>query len=1031
MVSITRGVTSLRWKASLKALQNRSFHVKTIDYQVADISSKQFANIYNGNPKDLSKELDVFSKRHIGPSPNDVSKMLKTIGYDDLSTFISAVIPEKILEKKPLNLKAPKQGYTEQEMLRELKKIANLNKFDVKNLIGKGYYGTILPPVIQRNLLENPQWYTSYTPYQPEISQGRLESLLNFQTIITELTGLPIANASLLDEGTSAAEAMSLSFNLSKQKKSIYLIDTNIHTQTKSVLRTRAKPLNIEIKEVDLYNLSKIKDILSENNVSGLLIQYPATDGSIASIESLSKLSQLIHDKKGLLTVASDLMALTLLKPPSTFNADIVLGSSQRFGVPVGFGGPHAAFFSVTNKLSRKIPGRIVGITKDRLGNNAYRLALQTREQHIKRDKATSNICTAQALLANIAAMYVVYHGPKGLKNISQKIFAITTILAKFINSENSDFKVLNKNWFDTLTIELPNSVVADNFLEKALNQYNINVFKVDDNAISLSVDETVKQKDLESLIELFANESKINATNFVQNSKFEEFPTELSRSDNYLNQPVFNNYHNETAMLRYMTRLQMKDLSLANSMIPLGSCTMKLNATTEMIPITWPQFANIHPFQPKNQVQGYYELMNSLEHDLCELTGFDDVSLQPNSGAQGEFTGLRVIRRYLEDQGLTNRNICLIPVSAHGTNPASAAMCGLKVVPIACLKNGSLDLVDLKAKAEQYKDNLAAAMITYPSTYGLYEPGIKDAIDIVHENGGQLYLDGANMNAQLGLTSPGFLGADVCHLNLHKTFAIPHGGGGPGIGAIGVKSHLQPFLPGHDIMTVENTAGTNKAIDAVCSSAFGNALVLPISFAFIKMLGNEGVPFVSSMAILNANYLVSRLKDHYKILFIGEEDKISKHCAHEFIIDLREFKEHHIEAIDIAKRLQDYGFHAPTLAFPVPGTLMVEPTESEDLNELNRFIDSMISIRSEIDAFIAGKPEGKVLMNAPHSLEDLIISKDWETRGYTREQAAYPLPFLKDSKFWPVVARVDDIYGDMNLICSCPSIEDVVESQK
>ena len=1036
MVGITRAAVSSKWASNcaLRSLKHRSFHTNTVCFQAAkataDISSAQFSAVYNGNPKDLSKELDVFLRRHVGPSPADVSKMLKSLGYNDFSSFISAVIPEKVLEKRPLKLQAPEQGFTEQQMLEELKKVADLNNYKVRNFIGKGYYGTVLPPVVQRNLLENPQWYTSYTPYQPEISQGRLESLLNFQTIITELTGLPIANASLLDEGTAAAEAMLMSFHATKGKKNVYLVDAKVHAQTMSVLRTRALPQNIELKFVNPYDTAAVEAELATGKVSGVLIQYPATDGSIASLEKLTQLSKLVHDKKGLVSVASDLMALTQLKPPSAFGADVVLGSSQRFGVPMGFGGPHAAFFSVTNKLSRKIPGRIVGVTKDRLGNQAYRLALQTREQHIKRDKATSNICTAQALLANIAAMYVVYHGPQGLKNISERIFAITSILAGFINSGNSGFSVVNENWFDTLTIKVPTGSSADAVLATALNKFNINLYKVDAQTVSLSIDETTKDTDLKALINLFATDaSAVNAAELVSNAKFEDFPAELKRTDDFLAQPVFNTYHNETAMLRYMTRLQMRDLSLANSMIPLGSCTMKLNATTEMIPITWPQFANIHPFQPKDQVKGYYELIDSLEHDLCQITGFDAISLQPNAGAQGEYSGLRVISTYLKDQGQEHRNICLIPVSAHGTNPASAAMGGLKVIPIACLKNGSLDLVDLKAKAEQYKDSLAAAMITYPSTYGLYEPGIKDAIEIVHANGGQVYLDGANMNAQLGLTSPGFLGADVCHLNLHKTFAIPHGGGGPGVGAIGVKSHLQPYLPKHDIMEVENS--TDKSIDAVCSSAFGNSLVLPISYAFIKMLGNQGVPFVSSMAILNANYLVGRLQDHYKILFISEEDRVSKHCAHEFIIDLREFKEGHVEAIDIAKRLQDYGFHAPTLAFPVPGTLMVEPTESEDINELNRFVDAMISIRGEIDACIRGEPAGNVLKNAPHSLEDLLISKDWETRGYTREQAAYPLPFLKNGKFWPVVARVDDMYGDMNLMCTCPSVSEVAESQK
>lgn len=1003
---------------------NRSFHISTINLNqsvktAADISTEQYTDLYQNGIKNLDTSLDTFLRRHMGPSPVDMKSMLSKMGYSNLSSFIKNVVPSNILQLPVLQIDAPKKGYTEQQLLENLKQIADKNNYKVKNLIGKGYYGTVLPPVIQRNILESPEWYTSYTPYQPEISQGRLESLLNFQTIVSDLTGLPIANASLLDEGTAAGEAMLLSFNQAKRKKLKYVIDKRLHEQTKDVLRTRAKPFDIEIVELDCYKEDEILPYLTkEKDISGCMIQYPATDGSIISQSTLTKISDLTHQKKGLLTVNSDLMALTLLKPPSEFKADIVLGSTQRFGVPMGFGGPHAAFFAVTDKLSRKIPGRIVGISKGRLGEQAYRLALQTREQHIKRDKATSNICTAQALLANMAANYVVYHGPQGLTNIAKRIYGLTTILADIIK-QNGIHKVANNSWFDTLTIKLNDKYNSKDFLKLALDEYNINLFQQDSETVSLSFDETVTLADLQKLILLFNEGVAVD----IDANKIPELPNDQKRTDKILQHEVFNKYHSETAMLRYLHRLQSRDLSLANSMIPLGSCTMKLNSTVEMLPISWPQFANLHPFQPADQVTGFQELADSLAKDLASITNFDAVTLQPNSGAQGEYTGLRIIKTYLDSIGEKQRNVCLIPVSAHGTNPASAAMCGLKVVPVACKRDGSLDLVDLKAKAELHKDKLAAIMVTYPSTYGLYEPGVKDAIDIVHANGGQVYLDGANMNAQLGLTSPGFLGADVCHLNLHKTFAIPHGGGGPGVGAVGVCSHLTPFLP-TNVVAPPSTA-TKQSINAISSSANGNSLVLPISYSFVKMLGSEGIPFASSVAVLNANYMMTRLKEHYKILFVNEENDI-KHCGHEFIIDLRDYKEHHVEAIDIAKRLQDYGFHAPTLAFPVPGTLMVEPTESENLAELNRFVDALISIKGEIDAFIAGKPEGLVIKNAPHSLEDVVGSKDWDSRGYTREMAAYPLPYLKHNKFWPVVTRVDDTYGDINLICSCPTVEEV-----
>lgn len=1004
---------------------NRPFGLVRLQLRsVADVSLERYGKVYGAKPGSLDRPLDSFPRRHLGPSPENVEYMLKSMDYKGLNSFVEALVPSNILKKRSLELEAPVKGFGEQEMLEHMAKIAEKNHYKVRNFIGKGYYGTFLPAVIQRNLLECPEWYTSYTPYQPEISQGRLESLLNFQTVVSDLTGLPVANASLLDEGTAAGEAMLLSFHASRKKKTKYVVDKRVHEQTKAVLRTRAEPFKLEIVEIDCTDVEGAVGTLKDPKVAGCLVQYPATDGSILSGDILSKLSEAVHSHKSHMSVASDLMALTLLKPPAQFGADIVLGSTQRFGVPMGYGGPHAAFFSVIDSLNRKIPGRIVGVSKDRLGKTALRLALQTREQHIKRDKATSNICTAQALLANVAANYAVYHGPEGLKDIAKRIYGMTTILAKAIDS--SSHSLVNDSWFDTLTIKLGNKITSKELLEKALKEYNTNMFAVDQSTVSLSLDETTTKQDLENMIKLFTNSS--NPSDFMPSVEdFPQFPQELLRTDSFLTNEVFNIHHSETAMLRYLHRLQSRDLSLANSMIPLGSCTMKLNSTVEMMPITWPQFANAHPFQPADQVQGYKELLASLEKDLCSITGFDGVSLQPNSGAQGEYTGLRVIRSYLDKKGESHRNVCLIPVSAHGTNPASAAMCGMKVVPVNCLSDGSLDLKDLEAKVRKHEKDLAAVMITYPSTYGLFEPGVQEAFELVHQYGGQVYLDGANMNAQVGLTSPGDLGADVCHLNLHKTFAIPHGGGGPAGAPICVKSHLIPHLPKHDVVEMITGTGSEDSIHPVGSAPYGNPLVLMISYAYIKMMGSEGLPFSSVIASLNANYMMTRLKEHYKILFITNGGS-NKHCAHEFIIDLRDYKNKGVEAIDIAKRLQDYGFHAPTLAFPVPGTLMVEPTESENLEELDRFVDALVAIKGEIDALIAGEPKGQLLKNAPHSLEDLISSEDWASRGYTREQAAYPLKFLKYNKFWPLVARLDDTYGDMNLICTCPSVEEVAK---
>lgn len=969
------------------------------------------------SPVDNLKPLDTFQRRHLGPNTSDVDSMLQTLGYNDIELFIKAVVPENILIQRKLSVQ-PENGYTETQMLERLAEIAGKNKV-YRTFIGKGYYNTITPPVIKRNILESPEWYTSYTPYQPEISQGRLESLLNFQTVISDLTGLPVANASLLDEGTAAAEALSLSFSNSKKKKTKYVVDLDIHPQTLSVLKTRALPLNVEIVQLNLSSPQAIEQLESiKSEVSGVLLQYPASSGEIVDYAHLLKISEIIHSTKGLFAVATDLLALTLLKPPSAFGADIALGSSQRFGVPVGYGGPHAGFFSVVKSLNRKIPGRIVGVSKDRLGNSAMRLALQTREQHIKRDKATSNICTAQALLANMASNYAVYHGPEKLKLIAKRVYGFTTLLAEEIAKKHT---VVNNKWFDTLTIKLEGHT-ADELLKTAVDKYQINLFKVDNSTVSLSLDETVTEQDLQNLTDIFTG-TPIVISSIPQ---FPSFPKELTRDDEILSNPVFHLHHSETAMLRYLHLLQSRDLSLANSMIALGSCTMKLNGTVEMIPISWPEFGAIHPFVPKDQAAGYAELISELEQDLADITGFAATTLQPNSGAQGEFTGLKVIKAYLESKGEHHRNICLIPVSAHGTNPASAAMSNFKVVPVKCLNNGSLDLVDLEEKIAQHKDNLAAIMITYPSTYGLFEPGVKTAIDMIHANGGQVYLDGANMNAQVGITSPGDLGADVCHLNLHKTFAIPHGGGGPGVGPICVAKHLIPFLPKHDIIEIDGQS--EKSIDSVSSAPYGSASILPISYSYIKLLGAAGLPFSTSIAILNANYMMNRLREFYDVAFVGQDD--IKFCGHEFILDLRKFKSQGLEAIDVAKRLQDYGFHAPTLAFPIPGTLMIEPTESENKQELDRFCDALISIRGEIDALIAGDSLGQVLKNSPHSLSDIISSQDWETRGYTREQAAYPLPYLMTNKFWPPVSRLDDTYGDLNLMCTCPSVEDVVNNQ-
>ncbi|KXL45733.1 hypothetical protein M433DRAFT_58286 [Acidomyces richmondensis BFW] len=966
--------------------------------------------------------LDTFPRRHIGPSSATAAEMLNALDppAKSLDEFVQSVLPRTILSKKDLKIEGPmpesgamgtnEGGYSESQLISRLREIAGENRV-YKSYIGCGYAGTKVPEVIKRNILENPAWYTSYTPYQPEISQGRLESLLNFQTMVSDLTGLAIANASVLDEPTAAAEAMTLSVNslpMARQRRAtkVYLVSHLCHPQTIAVLESRAQGFGITIEVADLLKDDcKRVDEIGEDLV-GVLAQYPDTLGGVNDFRSLA---EKVHKLQGTFAVGTDLLALTLLTPPGEFGADVAFGNAQRFGVPFGFGGPHAAFFAVSEKHKRKIPGRLVGLSKDRLGDNAARLALQTREQHIRREKATSNICTAQALLANMSAMYAIYHGPHGLKRIAEKVARMAQVIAQGL--EQAGWEVRKPVAFDTIVVK---KAQADLFAQKAVTNGLLNFRVVDREHIGITVDETVGKKQVEEILRAFTTD-EIDVVKLAEESEATaSVPDSLKRTSPYLTHPVFNSYHSETELLRYMHHLQSKDLSLVHSMIPLGSCTMKLNATTEMIPISWPEFANIHPFAPADQTLGYQILIKELEQDLAEITGFAAVSLQPNSGAQGEFTGLRVIRKYQEQQPGKKRDICLIPVSAHGTNPASAAMAGMRVVTIKCdHKTGNLDMADLKAKCEKHSEELGAIMITYPSTFGVFEPDVKEACELVHRHGGQVYMDGANMNAQIGLCSPGEIGADVCHLNLHKTFCIPHGGGGPGVGPIGVAKHLAPFLPGHPLV---HNVGGSKAIAPVSGAPWGSASILPISWAYIKMMGARGLTHATKITLLNANYILSRLKPHYPILYTNENGR----CAHEFILDVRKFKETAgIEAIDVAKRLQDYGFHAPTMSWPVANTLMIEPTESESKAELDRFCDALISIRAEIAQVEEGKQprEGNVLKMAPHTVKD-IVTGNWEARPYDREKAAYPLPWLKSKKFWPSVTRLDDAYGDLNLFC-------------
>ncbi|KAK2734713.1 glycine decarboxylase subunit P [Myotisia sp. PD_48] len=980
-------------------------------------------------PTDPSQPLDTFPRRHIGPTATTAEQMLRALDppAKDLDEFVQSVLPAGVLSAKEMNVTSPEAtsklpadrvhgGLGESDMIKLLESYRRNIDATGRSMIGGGYYGTIVPPVIQRNVLENPAWYTSYTPYQPEISQGRLESLLNFQTVAADLTGLPVANASVLDEATAAAEAMTMSWATQpaakqKQEGKVFIASHLCHPQTLAVMRSRAEGFGIRLQVGDIMadNFKLVKE--QGDKLIGVLAQYPDTEGGICDFQSLS---DNIHQQGGTLSVATDLLALTVLKAPGEFGADIAFGNAQRLGVPMGFGGPHAAFFACSDKYKRKIPGRIIGVSKDRLGNRALRLALQTREQHIRREKATSNICTAQALLANMTAFYAVYHGPEGLKAIAERIMTLTGYLrdslrALGLNVLTGGNLGENAAVFDTLTIETGSSAEADSIVDSAFAS-SFYLRRIASNKVGISLDETTGLQDVQKLLGVLSGLKNGQAPKEVTGDlPSVPVPEAVRRTSPYLTHPVFNSHHSETEMLRYIQHLVSKDLSLAHSMIPLGSCTMKLNATTEMVPIGWPEFNSLHPFSPSKVVKGYVDMVEDLQQQLSDITGMAEVTIQPNSGAQGEFAGLRVIKKYLDTKGTPGkRNICLIPVSAHGTNPASAAMAGMKVVPIKCdTATGNLDVADLRAKCEKHKDELGAIMITYPSTYGVYEPAIKEVCEVVHKYGGQVYMDGANMNAQIGLCSPGEIGADVCHLNLHKTFCIPHGGGGPGVGPIGVAEHLRPFLPSHPLS--EHLLAKRPAdVDSppISAAPFGSASILPITFSYINMMGSKGLTHATKITLLSANYILSRLKPHYPILYTNANGR----CAHEFILDVRQFKATcGIEAIDIAKRLQDYGFHSPTMSFPVANTLMIEPTESESKAELDRFCDALISIRQEIAAIERGdQPKDKNVMKlAPHTQRDLLTT-EWD-RPYSRENAAYPLPYLLEKKFWPSVTRVDD----------------------
>ncbi|MGF1554820.1 aminomethyl-transferring glycine dehydrogenase [Paucihalobacter sp.] len=943
-----------------------------------------------------------FALRHIGPRPEDQTEMLRYIGAKSMDALIEQAIPDNIKLKNELDLEAP---MSEQEYLVHMNELSKKNKV-YKTFIGLGYHPSILPAVIQRNILENPGWYTAYTPYQAEIAQGRLEALLNFQTMVTDLTGMEIANASLLDESTAAAEAMTLLFAVrdrDQKKNNInkFFVSDQILPQTLSLLQTRAVPIGIELV------IGNESDFNHTSDFFGAIVQYPGKHGQISDIKTfISK----ANDNNIKVAVAADILSLIKLEAPGKFGADVVVGTTQRFGIPMGYGGPHAAYFATKDMYKRELPGRIIGVTKDLNGNRALRMALQTREQHIKRDKATSNICTAQVLLAVMAGMYAVYHGPKGLTFIANHVHNLTATLSDAISKLG--LEQLNQSYFDTLLVKANAKAI------KPIAERNkVNFYYPSEDTISISINEITSLSDINLIVSIFAEAQGTTASTITKIVEANSIPESLQRKSGFLSLPIFNQYHSETELMRYIKRLERKDLSLNHSMISLGSCTMKLNAAAEMLPLSMFKWGNIHPFVPLNQAKGYQLVLKKLEEQLNEITGFAGTSLQPNSGAQGEYAGLMVIRAYHLSRGDAHRNICIIPSSAHGTNPASAVMAGMKVIVTKSSENGNIDVEDVREKAELHKDNLAALMVTYPSTHGVYESAIKEITQIIHDNGGQVYMDGANMNAQVGLTNPGNIGADVCHLNLHKTFAIPHGGGGPGVGPICVAKQLVPFLPGNSIIET----GGSQAITAISAAPFGSALACLISYGYIKMLGSKGLKQSTEVAILNANYIKERLNGYYNTLYTGERGR----AAHEMIIDCRPFKEQGIEVVDIAKRLMDYGFHAPTVSFPVAGTMMIEPTESESKEEMDRFCDAMISIKEEIDTLDKNELNN-VLKNAPHTL-DMITSDEWYF-PYSREKAAFPLAFVRDNKFWPTVRRVDEAYGDRNLICTCAPIEDYME---
>ncbi|CAA3014502.1 glycine dehydrogenase (decarboxylating), mitochondrial [Olea europaea subsp. europaea] len=953
---------------------------------------------------DALKPSDTFPRRHNSASPEEKSKMAEYAGFNSLDALIDATVPKSI---RIDSMRLPKfdEGLTEAQMIEHMKKLASRNKV-FKSYIGMGYYNTFVPPVILRNIMENPGWYTQYTPYQAEIAQGRLESLLNFQTMITDLTGLPMSNASLLDEGTAAAEAMAMCNNIQKGKKKTFIIASNCHPQTIDICKTRADGFGLKVVISDVNEID-----YKSGDVCGVLVQYPGTEGEVLNYGEFIKNA---HSNNVKVVMASDLLALIMLKPPGELGADIVVGSAQRFGVPMGYGGPHAAFLATSQEYKRMMPGRIIGVSVDSTGKPALRMAMQTREQHIRRDKATSNICTAQALLANMAAMYAIYHGPEGLKTIAQRVHGLAGTLAAGLKKLGT-VEVQSLPFFDTVKVKCADSKAIAELAYKS----EINLRIVDNDTVTVSFDETTTLKDVDKLFEVFACGKPVTFTAASLAAEVQNvIPSGLLRESTYLTHPIFNSYHTEHELLRYIHRLQSKDLSLCHSMIPLGSCTMKLNATTEMMPVTWPAFADLHPFAPSEQAEGYQEMFNDLGEMLSTITGFDSFSLQPNAGAAGEYAGLMVVRAYHLSRGDHHRNVCIIPVSAHGTNPASAAMCGMKIVAVGTDAKGNINVEELQKAAEANKENLAALMVTYPSTHGVYEEGIDEICKIIHDNGGQVYMDGANMNAQVGLTSPGFIGADVCHLNLHKTFCIPHGGGGPGMGPIGVKKHLAPFLPSHPVVPTGGipTPDNSQPLGTISAAPWGSALILPISYTYISMMGSKGLTEASKIAILNANYMAKRLEDHYPILFRGVNGTV----AHEFIVDLRVFKNTAgIEPEDVAKRLIDYGFHGPTMSWPVPGTLMIEPTESESKAELDRFCDALISIRQEIAQIEKGKADihNNVLKGAPHP-PSLLMADAW-TKPYSREYAAFPASWLRTAKFWPSTGRVDNVYGDRNLTCT------------